>query len=346
VARTVIRQVDIKPTPVVRAQSMSMYRLRALSSRRLMDFHSRITPTRRVVQGSTRTLPRTTPSGSPPTRNWRPTPRPPTRTRTTPRTATSPRTWLRRPAHAVRPRHELLNKDCWSPPRRATAPTRLWSAPRRAANWAARGQAPPWTPRTPARRTPPRSLRLRPPRLGPLTHAGLADPHTGYRLESADHTHASTGLQGGQIAYSATHRHASGRKGRVLVNARCGRYGGRRESAQPTRGRITSTPPARARPRRRRLATQPLPDRAPAAAMTDHKHAMPANPVRRHRPPLPLSARRRWAQADRRSGGPRARPRGHAPPARRRSETLPPSARRHGGDDSDHKHAMPAATRG
>ncbi len=35
------------------------------------------------------------------------------------------------------------------------------------------------------------------------THAGLADPHTGYRLESADHSHASTGLQGGTIAHSA-----------------------------------------------------------------------------------------------------------------------------------------------
>jgi hypothetical protein len=35
------------------------------------------------------------------------------------------------------------------------------------------------------------------------THEGLADPHTGYRLESADHSHASTGLQAGQIAHSA-----------------------------------------------------------------------------------------------------------------------------------------------
>jgi len=31
------------------------------------------------------------------------------------------------------------------------------------------------------------------------THAGAADPHTGYRLESADHSHASTGLQAGQL---------------------------------------------------------------------------------------------------------------------------------------------------
>jgi hypothetical protein len=35
------------------------------------------------------------------------------------------------------------------------------------------------------------------------THAAAADPHTGYRLESADHSHASTGLQGGQVAHTA-----------------------------------------------------------------------------------------------------------------------------------------------
>jgi hypothetical protein len=35
------------------------------------------------------------------------------------------------------------------------------------------------------------------------THAGAADPHTGYRLESADHTHATTGLQAGTVAHSA-----------------------------------------------------------------------------------------------------------------------------------------------
>jgi hypothetical protein len=34
-------------------------------------------------------------------------------------------------------------------------------------------------------------------------HAGAADPHSGYRLESADHTHASSGLQAGQVAHSA-----------------------------------------------------------------------------------------------------------------------------------------------
>lgn len=30
-------------------------------------------------------------------------------------------------------------------------------------------------------------------------HENAADPHTGYRLESADHTHQSTGLQAGQL---------------------------------------------------------------------------------------------------------------------------------------------------
>jgi len=38
------------------------------------------------------------------------------------------------------------------------------------------------------------------------THAAAADPHTGYRLESADHTHASTGLQAGQLAQANTHQ--------------------------------------------------------------------------------------------------------------------------------------------
>ena len=35
------------------------------------------------------------------------------------------------------------------------------------------------------------------------THAAAGDPHTGYRLESADHTHATTGLQGGTVAHTA-----------------------------------------------------------------------------------------------------------------------------------------------
>lgn len=35
------------------------------------------------------------------------------------------------------------------------------------------------------------------------THAGAADPHTGYRLESADHTHQSAGAQAGTLAEAA-----------------------------------------------------------------------------------------------------------------------------------------------
>jgi len=34
---------------------------------------------------------------------------------------------------------------------------------------------------------------------GIVDHAAAADPHTGYRLESADHTHATTGAQAGQL---------------------------------------------------------------------------------------------------------------------------------------------------
>ena len=38
----------------------------------------------------------------------------------------------------------------------------------------------------------------------PVTaHEAAADPHTGYRLESADHSHASAGLQGGTVAHTA-----------------------------------------------------------------------------------------------------------------------------------------------
>lgn len=32
-------------------------------------------------------------------------------------------------------------------------------------------------------------------------HSGAADPHTGYRLESADHSHATTGLQAGTVSH-------------------------------------------------------------------------------------------------------------------------------------------------
>jgi len=34
-------------------------------------------------------------------------------------------------------------------------------------------------------------------------HVAAADPHTGYRLESADHSHASTGAQGGQLDHGS-----------------------------------------------------------------------------------------------------------------------------------------------
>ena len=35
------------------------------------------------------------------------------------------------------------------------------------------------------------------------THAAAGDPHTGYRLESADHTHGSTGVQAGQLDHGS-----------------------------------------------------------------------------------------------------------------------------------------------
>lgn len=35
------------------------------------------------------------------------------------------------------------------------------------------------------------------------THAGAADPHTGYRLESADHDHSATGAQAGTLTAAA-----------------------------------------------------------------------------------------------------------------------------------------------
>lgn len=41
------------------------------------------------------------------------------------------------------------------------------------------------------------------------THVAAADPHTGYRLESADHSHASTGLEAGQLDAANTHGSAS-----------------------------------------------------------------------------------------------------------------------------------------
>ncbi len=53
-------------------------------------------------------------------------------------------------------------------------------------------------------------------------HVAAADPHTGYRLESADHTHATTGAQAGQLDWDtcfsdAVHSHASDAEGGVLT---------------------------------------------------------------------------------------------------------------------------------
>ena len=89
------------------------------------------------------------------------------------------------------------------------------------------------------------------PTAAVVAHAGLADPHAGYRLESADHTHATTGLQGGQIAYSSL-------------------------TGPPAIPAAGSTP-----------STQAFGDAAAGGAATtwsknDHKHAMPADPVTAH----------------------------------------------------------------
>lgn len=54
------------------------------------------------------------------------------------------------------------------------------------------------------------------------THAAHADPHTGYRLESADHTHATTGAEAGQItdtALSAAVGIAKGGTGQTTAQA-------------------------------------------------------------------------------------------------------------------------------
>ncbi len=83
------------------------------------------------------------------------------------------------------------------------------------------------------------------------THEAALDPHTGYRKESDDHTHASTGAQGGTIAYSDL-------------------------TGKPTLLALGTSP-----------STQAFGDLAAGgaatdAAKTDHKHAMMANPVTAH----------------------------------------------------------------
>jgi hypothetical protein len=62
-------------------------------------------------------------------------------------------------------------------------------------------------------------------------HEAAVDPHTGYRLESADHSHATTGLQGGTVAHSVltgigaddhharSHDHSAAGDGTALVPA-------------------------------------------------------------------------------------------------------------------------------
>ena len=54
---------------------------------------------------------------------------------------------------------------------------------------------------------------------GAPAHAAAGDPHTGYRLESADHSHASSGLQGGQVAGSDLSGTPGGELGGVLAAA-------------------------------------------------------------------------------------------------------------------------------
>ena len=149
------------------------------------------------------------------------------------------------------------------------------------------------------------------------THAGAADPHTGYRLESADHTHASTGLQGGQIAHSAlsgiaaTDHHAApsagpdanvtvdvaGAAGTASTFARSGHghqlvTSGSAPVAIGTAAAGTSgTAPSRGdhvhatgagTPSTQAFGDAAATGTGPAAAMTDHKHAMPVNPVTAH----------------------------------------------------------------
>jgi hypothetical protein len=82
-------------------------------------------------------------------------------------------------------------------------------------------------------------------------HAAAVDPHTGYRLESADHTHATTGLQGGTVSYAD------------LTN-------------KPTIPSLGTSPSTQA------FGDVAAGGAATDAAKTDHKHAMMANPVTAH----------------------------------------------------------------
>lgn len=120
------------------------------------------------------------------------------------------------------------------------------------------------------------------------THAGAADPHTGYRLESADHSHASTGLQAGTVAHSvltgiaATDHHAApvaGPDANIGVDA-AGAAGTASTFARSAHGHQVVSDSGVA-------STQAFGDAASAGTSGtlqrgSHKHAMPANPVTAH----------------------------------------------------------------
>lgn len=124
----------------------------------------------------------------------------------------------------------------------------------------------------------------------PVTaHEAAGDPHTGYRLESADHSHASSGAQGGTVAHgaltgiAATDHHAAptaGPDADVTVDAAgaAGTAGAFARAGHGHKVATQSTAPS----------TQAFGDAAAAGtsgqapSRGDHKHAMPANPVTAH----------------------------------------------------------------
>ena len=149
----------------------------------------------------------------------------------------------------------------------------------------------------------------------PVTaHEAAGDPHTVYRLESADHSHASSGAQAGQVAHSAlsgvgaTDHHAApvaGPDANVTIDA-AGAAGTAGAFARSGHGHqlvthataaaaigtasagTATTAPSRGNhvhptgagtPSTQAFGDAAATGAGPAAAMTDHKHAMPANPV-------------------------------------------------------------------
>lgn len=110
----------------------------------------------------------------------------------------------------------------------------------------------------------------------PVTaHEAAGDPHTGYRLESANHTHASSGLQGGTVAYSditgtpAAERAAASTAPAAVGTAAVG-VGTTDARADHVHATGAGTPSTQA------IGDSAVTGTGPAAAMTDHKHAMPA----------------------------------------------------------------------